>query len=94
MLFTSEGIMNMKNEKWRNDHSPIDPNGEVYVDGAYSRAYLRHLFASKEMLGAMIASLHNLGFYIWLMRTAREKIVAGEFSQWKNLMVKKLQARL
>ena len=94
MLFTSEGIMKMKNEKWRNDHTPIDPNGDMYVDSMYTKAYVRHLFVANEMLGRMIASLHNLGFYMWLMRTAREKIVAGEFAEWKEVMVKKLVQRL
>jgi queuine tRNA-ribosyltransferase len=94
MLFTSEGIMNMKNEKWRNDHSPIDPNGEVFVDDSYSKAYLRHLFAANEFLGGMIATIHNLGFYMWLMRTAREKIISNEFPAWKQMMVPKLQKRL
>jgi len=94
MLFTSEGIMNMKNEKWRSDHSPIDPNGLSFVDSAYSRAYLRHLFTANEILGPMIASLHNLRFYTWLMETARQKIAEGEFSTWKERMVKKLSKRI
>ncbi len=94
MLFTSEGIMNMKNEKWRSDHSPIDPNGLSFVDSAYSRSYLRHLFTANEILGPMIASLHNLRFYTWLMETARQKIAEGEFGLWKDRMVKKLSQRI
>ncbi len=94
MLFTSEGIMNMKNEKWKTDHSPIDPNGLSFVDSAYSRAYLRHLFTANEILGPMIASLHNLRFYTWLMETARQKIAEGEFGLWKDQMVKKLSQRI
>lgn len=94
MLFTSEGIMNMKNEKWRSDHTPVDPNGLSFVDNSYTKAYLRHLFTSNEILGPMIASLHNLRFYTWLMETAREKIGTGDFTPWKNRMVKKLSARL
>jgi len=94
MLFTSEGIINIKNEKWRNDHSPVDPNGKSYVDGQYSRAYLRHLIMSKELLGGMIASLHNLSFYSWLMAESRRQIEHGSFAAWKNSMVKKLSHRL
>ena len=94
MLFTSEGIMNMKNEKWKSDHSPIDPNGHSFVDSSYTRSYLRHLFTANEILGPMIASLHNLRFYTWLMQTAREKIISGEFPGWKARMVEKLSARL
>ncbi|MFZ4463449.1 MAG: tRNA guanosine(34) transglycosylase Tgt [Bacteroidales bacterium] len=94
MLFTSEGIINIKNEKWKDDFSPIDPNGPVFVDSQYSRAYLRHLFVCGEMLGSMIASLHNLGFYLWLVKEARKHIIAGDFSSWKNMMVIKLASRL
>ncbi|MCL4154700.1 UNVERIFIED_CONTAM: hypothetical protein GTU68_040296 [Idotea baltica] len=94
MLFTSEGILNMRNEKWKNDHSPIDPNLEGYVSGFYSKAYLRHLITSKEILGAQIASIHNLTFYLWLMKEARKHILAGDFASWKNQMVKKVTARL
>jgi queuine tRNA-ribosyltransferase len=94
MLFTSEGIINIKNEKWKDDFSPIDPNGPVFVDSQYSRAYLRHLFVCGEMLGSMIASLHNLGFYLWLVKEARKHILAGDFSSWKNIMVTKLASRL
>jgi queuine tRNA-ribosyltransferase len=93
MLFTSEGIINIRNQKWENDHSPIDPNGTSFVD-LYSKAYLRHLVISKEMLGAQIASQHNLAFYLWLVKTAREKIRSGDFVGWKNEMVIKLKQRL
>ncbi len=94
MLFTSEGIINIKNQKWRDDFSPIDPNGPSFVDSFYTRAYLRHLFAAGEMLGPMIASLHNLAFYLWLAGEARNKILDGSFASWKNIMVKKLAIRL
>ncbi len=94
MLFTSEGIINIKNEKWRDDFGPIDPNGLVFVDCQYSRAYLRHLFVAKEMLGSMIASVHNLGFYLWLVRQAREHILKGDFASWKNETTPRLMQRL
>jgi len=94
MLFTSEGTLNMKNEKWKDDFSPIDANGKSFVDSQYSKAYLRHLFISGEYLAPMIASLHNLAFYLWLVNTARQKIVEGNFSLWKDEMVKKLEVRL
>jgi len=94
MLFTSEGTINIKNKKWENDFSPIDPNGTSYVDSFYSKAYLRHLIISKEILGAQIATLHNLSFYLWLVNTAREKILDGTFYNWKKQMVKKLGQRL
>ena len=94
MLFTSEGVINMRNEKWKDDHSPIDPAGNCYADTEYSKAYLRHLVISKEMLGAQIATVHNLSFYLWLVGEARKQIVAGTFAAWKNIMVKKLSSRL
>ncbi len=94
MLFTSEGIINIKNKKWENDFSPVDPNGTSFVDGFYSKAYLRHLFISKELLGPQIASIHNLSFYLWLVKQARLKIEEGSFSTWKNQMVKKVSSRL
>jgi len=94
MLFTSEGTMNMKNEKWKDDFSPIDSNGHSFVDSQYSKAYLRHLFISGEYLAPMIASLHNLAFYLWLVNTARQKIADGSFSAWKDVMVKKLETKL
>ena len=94
MIFTSEGIMNMKNEKWKYDFSPVDPNGETFVDTQYSRAYLRHLFVSGESLGPMIASLHNIGFYLWLVREARKHIIAGDFAEWRDMMLVKVTTRL
>ena len=94
MLFTSEGIINIRNQKWRNDFSPIDSLGITFADSRYSKAYLRHLFISGEMLGPQIASLHNLGFYLWLVRQAREHIKQGDFNAWKNAIVKKLTVRL
>ena len=94
MLFTSEGVINIKNRKWANELSAIDPDGHAFVDGIYSKAYLRHLFVSGEMLGPQIASLHNLSFYLWLVGAAREQIAAGTFMPWKNKMVKKLIRRL
>jgi len=93
MLFTSEGILNMRNKQWANDHSPLDPNGTTWVDTAYS-TYVRHLITSKEILGAQIASIHNLGFYLWLVKEARKHIIAGDFTSWKNIMVKKLVERV
>lgn len=94
MLFTSEGVMNMRNEKWKNDFSALDPNGTSYVDHQYSKAYLRHLFISKELLGMQIASIHNLAFYLWLVKEARLKIISGEFVTWKNEMIYRLSRRL
>ena len=94
MLFTSEGIINIKNKKWENDFNPIDPNGFSSVDKRYSRSYLRHLFVSKEMLGPQIASIHNLSFYLWLVNESRIKIEDGTFTEWKNKMVVKLVERL
>lgn len=94
MLFTSEGIMNMRNEKWKTDFSPIDPNGTAEVDTLYSKAYLRHLFISQEILALQIASIHNLSFYLELMRQARLHIIEGDFLTWKNRMVEKLGRRL
>ena len=94
MLFTSEGIINIKNKKWANDFSPIDPNGNSFADQQYTKAYLRHLFTAKESLGPMISSIHNLHFYLWLIRQAREHIKQGDFTKWKNVMVKKVQTRL
>jgi queuine tRNA-ribosyltransferase len=94
MLFTKNGIINIKNKKWENDFSPIDPEGDSFVDLTYSKAYLRHLFASKEMLGGIIASNHNLSFYLWLVGEARKHILEGDFAEWKNVMVKKVSQRL
>jgi queuine tRNA-ribosyltransferase len=94
MLFTSEGIINIKNEKWKNDFSAIDPNSDLFSDLHYSKAYLRHLIISKEILGAQIATLHNLHFYLYLVKEARKHIIAGDFYEWKNKMVIKLAQRL
>ena len=94
MLFTSQGTINIKNKKWEDDFSPIDPDGHTYVDTYYSKAYLRHLFAANEFLGKQIASIHNLGFYLWLVREARRQITAGTFAEWKTMMVKNMSNRL
>ncbi len=94
MLFTSQGIINIKNKKWEDDFSPIDPNGTSYVDTLYSKAYLRHLFVAKEYLAKQIATLHNLNFYLWLVTEARNQIENGTFSSWKNTMVKQVTNRL
>ena len=94
MLFTSEGIINIRNKKWADDFSPVDPNGTSYVDSFYSKAYLRHLVISKEILGAQIASIHNLAFYLWLVKEARKHIIAGDFNTWKPMMLKKVETRL
>ena len=94
VLFTRNGIMNMKNEKWKHDFSPIDEQSDLYADREYSKSYLRHLFANGEMLGSMIGSLHNLHFYLWLVKEARKHIVEGDFSSWKDEMVKKVSTRL
>jgi len=94
MLFTSEGTINIKNKKWERDFSTIDPNGTSYVDSTYSKAYLRHLFAAKELLGKQIATIHNLAFYMWLVEESRKRIIEGTFYDWKEQMVKKLSIRL
>ena len=94
MIFTSRGIMNMKNEKWKNDFSPLDEFGSSYVDRFYSKAYVRHLFVSKELLAMQIASIHNLAFYLWLVGEARTHIQHGDFSSWKKEMVSQLGKRL
>jgi len=94
MLFTKEGIINIKNVKWKNDFFAIEENGASFVDSKFSKAYLRHLITSGEMLGAQIASLHNLSFYLWLVGEAREKIMEGKFITWKKEMVQKLSVRL
>ncbi len=94
MLFTSEGIMNMRNEKWKDDFSPIDENGITTLDKIHSKAYLRHLFVAKELLGMQIASVHNLAFYLWLVEEARNRIEAGDFTSWKKEMVYRLGRRL
>jgi queuine tRNA-ribosyltransferase len=94
MLFTSQGIINIKNKKWEFDYSCIDENGTTWVDKAYSKSYLRHLFNVNEMLGRQIASIHNLGFYCSLLKDARKHIIDGDFLNWKNIMVKQLINRL
>ncbi|UNY97440.1 tRNA guanosine(34) transglycosylase Tgt [Zhouia spongiae] len=94
MLFTAHGTINIKNKKWEDDFSPIDEMGITYVDTYYSKAYLRHLFAANEYLGKQIATIHNLGFYLWLVREARKHILAGDFYEWKNIMVKQMDKRL
>ena len=94
MLFTAHGTINIKNKKWEDDFSAIDEMGITFVDTMYSKAYLRHLFAAKELLGKQIASIHNLGFYLWLTREARKHILAGDFTEWKNRMVKQMDKRL
>jgi queuine tRNA-ribosyltransferase len=94
MLFTAYGSINIKNKKWENDFSAIDDMDITYVDTYYSKAYLRHLFIAKELLGKQIASIHNLGFYLWLVREARKHILAGDFTEWKNKMVKQMDNRL
>jgi len=94
MLFTSQGIINIKNKKWEFDYSCIDENGSTWVDKAYSKSYLRHLFNVNEMLGRQIASIHNLGFYCSLLKDARKHIIDGDFLNWKNIMVKQLINRL
>jgi queuine tRNA-ribosyltransferase len=94
VLFTERGIINIRNEKWKNDFSLLDENGTTFVDQNYTKAYLRHLLVCNELLAAQIASIHNLGFYIWLVKEARKKIKEGEFLSWKNKMVKQVTQRL
>ncbi len=94
MLFTAHGTINIKNKKWEDDFSPLDEQANTFVDNEYSKAYLRHLFAANEYLGKQIATIHNLGFYMWLVREAREQIMAGSFNAWKNKMVRQMNKRL
>ena len=94
MLFTANGTINIKNKKWEADFSPIDEMGYTFVDTEYSKSYLRHLFAANEYLGKQIATIHNLGFYMWLVREARKQILAGTFKPWKEMMVKNMSQRL
>ncbi|WP_115462356.1 tRNA guanosine(34) transglycosylase Tgt [Winogradskyella aurantiaca] len=94
MLFTAHGTINIKNRKWADDFSPIDEMGLTFVDLEYSKAYLKHLFSVNEMLGKQIATIHNLGFYLWLVREARKHIIEGDFGPWKNKMVKQMDKRL
>jgi queuine tRNA-ribosyltransferase len=93
-LFTSEGIINMRNRKWADDFSPIDPQGTASVDHFYSKAYLHHLFKAQELLALEIASIHNLAFYLWLVSEARKHIIAGDFSEWKSIMIRRVTNRL
>jgi queuine tRNA-ribosyltransferase len=94
MLFTANGTINIKNKKWEADFSPVDEMGITFVDTEYTKAYLRHLFAANEYLGKQIATIHNLGFYMWLVREARNHILAGDFREWKEMMVKNMNQRL
>ena len=94
MLFTAHGSINIKNKKWENDFSPIDEMNLTFVDTLYSKAYLKHLFSANEYLGKQIATIHNLGFYLWLVREARKQILAGDFVTWKNKMVNQMDKRL
>lgn len=94
MLFTKDGIINIRNEKWKNDLSPIEADSDLFSDREYSKAYLRHLIHSGEILGAQIATLHNLHFYLWLVTEARKHIIEGDFYAWKNIMVNRLGQRL
>lgn len=94
MLFTSNGIMNMRNRKWADDYSELDPDGTAWVDHEYSRAYVRHLFVSQELLAMQIASIHNLAFYLHLVREARRHIIDGDFASWKKDMVERVTRRL
>ena len=94
MLFTKNGIINIRNEKWKSDFSPIEEDGATYVDTFYSKAYLRHLNSNNEMLGAQIASIHNLGFYLWLVKEARRRIIDGSFAAWKPVILENITRRL
>ena len=94
MLFTSEGTINITNKKWEKDFSLLDSNGTSYVDKTYTKAYVRHLFKTNELLGKQIATLHNIRFYLWLMNESRNKIKDGTFTSWKNKIVKKLDLRI
>jgi queuine tRNA-ribosyltransferase len=94
MLFTKHGIMNMRNEKWKNDFSPIEEDGASFVDTLYSKAYLRHLFVSQELLALEIASIHNLAFYVWLTQEARKHILADDYANWKRGMLQEVTRRL
>ena len=94
MLFTAEGIMNLRNKKWEDDFSPLDPSGTASVDTFYSKAYVHHLFKAQELLAMEIASIHNLTFYLWIVGEARKHIIAGDFRAWKNLMMRRVTNRL
>ena len=94
MLFTTQGIINIRNKKWEDDFSVIDPGLDTYLNKYYSKAYLRHLVHNNEMLGAQIATVQNISFYLWLMREARKQIIAGTFRDWKSVMIKQCMQRL
>ncbi len=94
MIFTQNGIVNLRNEKWRMDFSELDPDGTSFVDHRYTKAYVRHLFIAGEMLGPLIASQHNIAFYLWLVGEARKHIIAGDFREWKDVMVKRVTTRI
>jgi queuine tRNA-ribosyltransferase len=94
MLFTRNGIINIRNKKWQNEQTPLDPFSDLTLDHRYSLAYLRHLFAAEEMLGPMIASIHNLSFYLWLVGEARKHIIAGDFVAWKNSILPQISQKL
>ena len=94
MIFTQNGVINMRNKKWEDDFTELDPAGTSYVDHAYTRAYVRHLIHSEEMLGLEILSIHNLAFYLWLVGEARKHILAGDYKSWKDEMIPRITARL
>ena len=94
LLYTSQGIINIKNKKWERDFSPLDPEAPCETSKFYSKSYVRHLFHTKELLGPQIASIHNLSFFLWLVKMARERILSGDFSVWKKEMMQKLEVRL
>jgi queuine tRNA-ribosyltransferase len=94
LLFTQNGIINIRNEKWKNNFSPLDEHGTTFADTDYTKAYLRHLLVCNELLAAQIASVHNLGFYLWLVKEARKRIIDGTFREWKDKMVKQMAQRL
>tara|TARA_B100001142_G_C14262207_1_gene627486 strand:- start:961 stop:1392 length:432 start_codon:yes stop_codon:yes gene_type:complete len=94
MIFTSEGTINLKNKKWKNNYSLLDINGTSFVDNTYTKAYIHHLFKSNELLGKQIATLHNIRFYLWLMEQAQEQLRNESFTSWKSIMIKKLNIRL
>lgn len=94
MLFTRNGIINIRNQKWKNDFSPIDAESECFVDNHYTLGYLRHLFIAGELLGMQIASIHNLAFYLWLVGEARKHILDNTFAQWQPMMLERVTRRL
>ena len=94
MIFTQNGVMNMRNKKWESDFGELDPSGTSFVDHQYSRAYVRHLIHSDEMLGLEILSIHNLAFYLWLVGEARQHIIEGDFKVWKENMMQRITTRL